>query len=56
MKFLKIYMALLAMTAIFHTAASQNVVYTDASEFPVYGKVAAQTSARYERLPSRSKP
>ena len=52
MKFLKIYMALLAMTAIFHTAASQNVVYTDASEFPVYGKVAAQTSARYERLPS----
>ena len=52
MKFLKIYMALLAMTAIFHTAASQNVVYTDASEFPVYGKAVAQTSARYERLPS----
>ena len=32
--------------------SAQNVVYTDASVFPVYGKVSDQTNARYERLPS----
>ena len=31
---------------------AQNVVYTDASMFPLYGKVSDQTNARYERLPS----
>ena len=32
--------------------SAQNVVYTDASVFPVYGKVSDRTNARYERLPS----
>ena len=32
---------------------AQNVVYTDASAFPVYGKVSDQTNTRYERLPSQ---
>lgn len=32
--------------------SAQNVVYTDASVFPVYGKISDQTNARYERLPS----
>ena len=40
------------IAAISHSMASQNVVYTDASEFPVYGKAVENTSARYERLPS----
>ena len=30
----------------------QNVVYTDASAFPLYGQVSDQTNSRYERLPS----
>lgn len=32
--------------------SAQNVVYTDASIFPVYGKVSDNTNTRYERLPS----
>ena len=32
--------------------SAQNVVYTDASVFPVYGKVSDKTNTRYERLPS----
>ena len=33
----------------------QNVVYTDASAFPLYGKVSDRTEGRYERLPSELK-
>lgn len=36
-------------------ANSQNVVYTDASAFPLYGKISDDTDARYERLPSELK-
>lgn len=32
--------------------AAQEVVYKDASSFPLYGKVSEQTNTRYERLPS----
>ena len=32
--------------------SAQNVVYTDASVFPVCGKVSDKTNTRYERLPS----
>lgn len=32
---------------------AQNVVYTDLSAFPLYGKVSEETNDRYERLPSR---
>ena len=32
--------------------SAQNIVYTDASVFPVYGKVSDRTNTRYERLPS----
>lgn len=35
--------------------SAQNVVYTDASEFPLFGKVSDETDARYERLPSSLK-
>lgn len=34
------------------SASAQKIVYTDASEFPLYGKVSEQTNVRYERLPS----
>lgn len=33
-------------------AHAQKIVYTDASEFPVYGKISEKTNERYERLPS----
>lgn len=39
------------MTA-FMSLWAQSVVYTDASAFPVYGKVSDKTNTRYERLPS----
>ena len=42
----------LAMMAGSMMMTAQNVVYTDASAFPLYGKVSGQTNARYERLPS----
>lgn len=32
--------------------SAQDVVYTDASAFPIYGKVSDGTEGRYERLPS----
>lgn len=32
---------------------AQNIVYTDLSAFPLYGKVSEETNERYERLPSR---
>lgn len=41
-----------AMTLFSGSASAQNVVYTDASVFPLYGKVSEQTNERYERLPS----
>ena len=34
-------------------AHAQNIVYTDAKEFPLYGKISAETNERYERLPSK---
>jgi len=34
------------------SALAQNIVYTDASVFPLYGKISEQTNERYERLPS----
>lgn len=34
------------------SVSAQTAVYTDASAFPVYGKVSDQTNSRYERLPS----
>lgn len=34
-------------------AHAQKIVYTDASEFPVYGKISEKTNERYERLPSK---
>ncbi|MBQ7899904.1 MAG: SGNH/GDSL hydrolase family protein [Bacteroidales bacterium] len=41
-----------AITILSGSASAQNVVYTDASVFPLYGKVSEQTNERYERLPS----
>ena len=40
------------LIAVCMPASAQNVVYTDAAEFPLYGKVSDQTDGRYERLPS----
>lgn len=42
---------MIALTSVCYSAASQDIVYTDAAAFPVYGKVSDRTSARYERLP-----
>ena len=32
---------------------AQKIVYTEASEFPVYGKISTETNERYERLPAK---
>ena len=42
----------LALISVCARVSAQNIVYKDASAFPVYGKVADKTSTRYERLPS----
>lgn len=42
--------ALLFMGAL--SAQAQEVVYTDASIFPLYGKISDDTGGRYERLPA----
>lgn len=41
-----------AMTVFFKSASAQDIVYTDASGFPLYGKISDRTNGRYERLPS----
>lgn len=46
-----ILVAAAMITMSFETSA-QEIVYTDASAFPLYGKVSDQTESRYERLPS----
>lgn len=35
------------------TTLAQKIVYTDATEFPLYGKISNETNARYERLPGK---
>lgn len=47
-----LFVLILAMLSASWEADGQNVVYTDASEFPLYGKAVENTSALYERLPS----
>mgnify|MGYP003295292411 CR=1 FL=1 len=51
-KIYKSFIVLWALMAAACVMSAQNVVYTDASVFPVYGKVSDRTNARYERLPS----
>lgn len=48
----KIFLTVAVISIACQIASAQNVVYTDASEFPVYGKISDETDARYERLPS----
>lgn len=50
--FISLIMAFLATSVLLQ---AQEVVYVDASSFPVYGKVSEDTDARYERLPSSLK-
>ena len=45
----------LAILAFAIDVSAQNVVYTDASAFPLYGKISDATDGRYERLPSEFK-
>lgn len=40
-----------ALTLAFN-AGAQNIVYTDAAQFPLYGKVCDDTPHRYDRLPA----
>lgn len=52
----KVYKAVLVVCLLLVALSglsAQNVMYTDASVFPVYGKVSDQTNSRYERLPSK---
>lgn len=52
----KLYKAVLVVSLLLVGLSgmyAQDVVYVDASMFPVYGKVSDQTNSRYERLPSR---
>ena len=44
-----------AILAAVLSASAQNVVFTDASAFPLYGQISDQTNGRYERLPSSLK-
>lgn len=51
----QIYVFMLCTALAFFSAvavSAQSPVYTDASEFPLYGKVNDSTGGRYERLPS----
>ena len=50
---MKLKFAFLTLTMFMGAFAhAQNIVYTDAKEFPLYGKISAETNERYERLPS----
>ena len=44
---------LLSVLLLSVTANAQDMIYADASQFPLYGKISDQTNNRYERLPSR---
>ena len=44
-----------ALSFVCGIMAAQEIVYIDASEFPLYGKVSDATDTRYERLPSELK-
>lgn len=48
-------MAVVVLAGFASYAQDKNVVYSDASAFPLYGKCVEQTSARYERLPEEFK-
>lgn len=47
--------ALAFLAGLASSAQDKNVVYNEASAFPLYGKCVEETSARYERLPSELK-
>ena len=50
------FIATAALILLFGGAAyAQEIVFTDASAFPLYGKVSDATDTRYERLPSELK-
>ena len=51
----RIFLIIAAMALYVSTASAQRTVYTDASAFPLYGKVSECTDTRYERLPSELK-
>lgn len=51
-KILTFLLSAVAILAATQTTTAQEIVYTDASEFPLYGKVNDQTDGMYERLPS----
>ena len=45
--------AVMLFVAGLTSSSAQNVVYTDASEFPLYGQISDKTNSRYERLPAK---
>lgn len=50
------FLVMTALLCLFAgTVSAQEIVYTDASVFPLYGKVSDATDTRYERLPSELK-
>ena len=51
-KILLISALTLSLFSLATELSARNVVYTDAAEFPLYGKISDKTNARYERLPS----
>lgn len=50
-RFITFVIAAAAMIGAGLQATAQEIVYTDASAFPLYGKATEQTSALYQRLP-----
>lgn len=51
-KILTLLFAVTALIAISQPSTAQGIVYKDASEFPIYGKISDQTLEHYHRLPS----
>ena len=51
-KILLISVLALSLSSFANVLSAQNIVYTDAAEFPLYGQISENTNARYERLPS----
>lgn len=52
---MRIFVLAIALLSVVLQANSQEIVYTDASQFPLYGKVSDNTTERYVRLPDELK-
>lgn len=54
-RFFAVIILLSISSGLIYAQETNNIVYTDAKAFPLYGKCVENTSARYERLPAEFK-